>query len=278
MFYRIILLLALFFLQIGNTRAQCSAGKITGPYKICGEGYTKLLTTGTIGKIQWQRLRGNVFVDEPGAIHKLHHPYISSTTSFRVVACETIISDTIIVVKEDKPLPPTASHDSLNLLSGESGIVSLVVSSPYRHAQYTWYSRNNSREALAHGNRLLYEVNCSYNFNLTDSFYVSSILPGSDCASDRTISTAIVDCEEEITSITISPNPNKGVFTIVGRDVKEPVGIDIYTINGKLVHSVDRELLHNFNEEIVLTEIAKGMYIVKIQGISIQEIRKIVIQ
>ena len=107
---------------------------------------------------------------------------------------------------------------------------------------------------------------------------------GSGCSSTRDTVTATIDClvgiedtENSFSNISIHPNPSKGIFQIVGNQVKEALEISIYNTNGKLVYQLDDKFSNNFEERIDISGFAKGLYFVKLQGKQSFEMRKIII-
>ena len=89
--------------------------------------------------------------------------------------------------------------------------------------------------------------------------------------SEQNIFNNIINNEK--TSFFIYPNPNNGVFSI--KTNTENAKIKIYDLMGKLLHT---QKLNNNHENINLSNITKGLYIVELYTNHLKEVKKIIIK
>jgi len=84
----------------------------------------------------------------------------------------------------------------------------------------------------------------------------------------------IDDFKTDKKSISIYPNPNKGVFTI-SRSSSTPGMYEVFDINGQLV---TQGQLNESSQQLQLKEVASGVYFLKVTAEGASEIAKIIIQ
>ncbi|RLD41674.1 MAG: hypothetical protein DRI86_12970 [Bacteroidetes bacterium] len=75
-----------------------------------------------------------------------------------------------------------------------------------------------------------------------------------------------IDDNNDNTVVVVSPNPNKGVFNLVLKNISGDIEIDITDISGKIVFNKKYRSNGAFNETIDLPYLSKGMYILKIEN------------
>lgn len=109
--------------------------------------------------------------------------------------------------------------------------------------------------------------------------------PGGACISSRDTAIATIDCivgmqdlGKAFPNISLHPNPSKGIFHIVGSQVREDVQISIYNTNGKMVYRSANKFSNDFDTRIDISDFAKGLYFIKLQSKSSMEMKKIVLQ
>ncbi|MBK7181605.1 MAG: T9SS type A sorting domain-containing protein [Bacteroidetes bacterium] len=80
--------------------------------------------------------------------------------------------------------------------------------------------------------------------------------------------------------VSIYPNPSNGVFTLnINNAASNQVVISIMDIQGKVVYSEsDKNVSAQYNKQINLTNLAKGIYYVKLNIGSEVQIQKLIIQ
>ncbi len=83
----------------------------------------------------------------------------------------------------------------------------------------------------------------------------------------------------ELENLSIYPNPNNGNFTIIfDNAINDSVNVNVYDLSGRSVYNKDFETSSNFNENINLTNIKSGMYLVRILDGDRMVTKKIVIK
>lgn len=73
-----------------------------------------------------------------------------------------------------------------------------------------------------------------------------------------------IDTNPSYNTISIYPNPSKGIYTIDLSYEKEPTYITIYNVLGELIYS--QLLTSKTQNEIDLTHVANGYYIARINN------------
>src|SRR5690606_15192899 len=119
----------------------------------------------------------------------------------------------------------------------------------------------------------------------TDTFYVSVVDTLSSCESELAMVSGTVICtvgEEEMPSakmeFSIFPNPSEAVFNLTGTNLMEEIQISVFNSTGTLIYELDPINTANFNERIDLSNMANGMYFIKLQGPNTFEMRKIILR
>lgn len=123
------------------------------------------------------------------------------------------------------------------------------------------------------------------NPNTLYDFYIRAICGRRDTSpwiGPLTFQTDLATGENEISStienIFIHPNPSEEYFHIVGNQVLEEVEISIYATSGKLIYRSADKFSNNFDKRIDISNLAKGLYFVKLQSKSSMLMKKIVVQ
>jgi hypothetical protein len=85
---------------------------------------------------------------------------------------------------------------------------------------------------------------------------------------------------ELLNNINIYPNPTTGVFNIEVNEAKfSELAINVIDIQGKLVYtSTDKNLSSNYNKQINLEGLAKGLYYIKLSTNNGVKVKKLIIQ
>jgi hypothetical protein len=105
------------------------------------------------------------------------------------------------------------------------------------------------------------------------------------CTSNDTIMVNYSVCvgiaaEGENVSLTVQPNPNKGVFTlnVNTTDVKE-LNIEVMNTQGQVVFTKNNfDNITNVNEKIDLSNNAKGIYFIKVTSDKGVKTHKVIVQ
>lgn len=161
-------------------------GVLSGPDTICAGDFVTLSVSNSIGRIQWQAATAGVYTDILGADSTSLIVNPTSSTSYRVVACDTAYSDTLLV--EAIVVDQAIANDSLLLITcGDTGTVALVASSTDPNVQYRWYDVPTGGKALseggnissisANGDTLYYTRLADPNRAASDTFYVAAFNP-----------------------------------------------------------------------------------------------------
>jgi subtilisin-like proprotein convertase family protein len=93
-------------------------------------------------------------------------------------------------------------------------------------------------------------------------------------------STLSINTLDKNSSLSLYPNPNKGMFTLSGTtSLTQGASINVYDISGKIIYNKQLTNTGNIlNERIDLGGISSGIYMVKLQNGNQTEIRKLVIK
>lgn len=262
-------------------------GSLSASDVVCGSSTIELFANNAFGELQWQRFVGGNFVDEAGADSISHVVFIDSTTTFRVVACGTDISDTLVVTAHPIPAAPSTISDTAIVFCGDSATAILSANSVLAGASFNWYNDSSNTIPIAQADSLYYGLNTgpqSTTTTYTDTFYVSVVDSISACESQRSMVTGTVICtvgEEQIPSsfegLSIYPNPSNGIFNLVGSNIGEDLHITVYSATGKIVHHINTHSTKDFEKKINLSGMSKGVYFVKIQSEKSNEMRKIIL-
>jgi len=79
-------------------------------------------------------------------------------------------------------------------------------------------------------------------------------------------------------SITVSPNPNNGSFTVkVKGEKSEMIAIRIYNSLGKLVYEAENIIVDKEHQQILQLNLEKGVYLIRIEGGELLMNKKIII-
>ena len=77
-------------------------------------------------------------------------------------------------------------------------------------------------------------------------------------------------------NVTLSPNPNNGLFQIAGLPVNEDFDIEITDMNGRFVSKI--KTVNNAIANVDLSSVEKGIYLVKISGVDASKTVRVVKQ
>ncbi|OEK09495.1 hypothetical protein A8C32_12345 [Flavivirga aquatica] len=82
----------------------------------------------------------------------------------------------------------------------------------------------------------------------------------------------------EFNNFNVSPNPNKGTFTVKLNDASSKINLEVFDIRGRIIYKNTYQKSANFNEEIKLNNVTSGLYLLKVSDDSRTSTRKIIIK
>jgi hypothetical protein len=163
----------------------------------------------------------------------------------------------------------------LGALDLTTSIVGNVITATSTTATYQWIDCDNANAIIAGETAQSYTATASGNYAV--------IITEAGTCSDTSACVNVV-----ITSITsnsaqvvsIYPNPSNGLFTLnINNAVSNQVVISILDLQGKVVYSEsDKNVSAQYNKQINLTDLAKGIYYVKLNIGSEVQIQKLIVQ
>ena len=105
--------------------------------------------------------------------------------------------------------------------------------------------------------------------------YVSDVYPeGDGNYSVVNITKGSIENAEE--TISVYPNPSKGIFNISLEGIKDDISIKVFDLRGKEYSNF--ESIGSTSTQLDLTELPAGVYFINFSGKNFSEVRKIVIQ
>lgn len=156
---------------------------------ICGSDTVILYTQGAKGDLVWQRLVGGVFVEDTGIYANSFvslYTIIDSTTTFRVQSCGRVFSDTITIVFNQLPSPPTVFGDTAFGTCVSNTPAVLTASSPAASLDLYWYRDSLARDYSYIGDTLILPTSNSNPFLAkADTFYVATFDTATGCISEK---------------------------------------------------------------------------------------------
>ncbi len=163
----------------------------------------------------------------------------------------------------------------LGALDLSTSVVANVITATSSTATYQWLDCDN-------GNAIIVGETAQ-SFTATASGNYAVIVTEAGTCSDTSacvnvIVTGIASNAAQVVSI--YPNPSNGVFTLnISNALSNQVVISIMDIQGKIVYSEsDKNVSAQYNKQINLTNLAKGIYYVKLSIGSEVQIQKLIIQ
>jgi PKD repeat protein len=114
-------------------------------------------------------------------------------------------------------------------------------------------------------------TNPTYKYN-TPGIYTVKLVATNSCGKDSTskiISVVIVGIEQErnLAELSIFPNPSEGLISFNLDLVQEDdIQIDIVNVNGQLLHSYDLGTIKQYQNDLDLSWLSAGVYVVNIRG------------
>ncbi len=103
-----------------------------------------------------------------------------------------------------------------------------------------------------------------------------------DCSAIDSIYIDIILSSNELTNnptVSLYPNPNNGIFNLKFLTNKsQDLTMDIYNIQGQNIYSEKIKSTLNFNKEINITNLAKGVYYLKIRSENYNDTKKVVVK
>jgi subtilisin-like proprotein convertase family protein len=77
---------------------------------------------------------------------------------------------------------------------------------------------------------------------------------------------------------TIYPNPNTGTFTVqLNTPISNDLSIEVYDINGRRIYEQRMDVTSSLEHEVILQNVASGMYLVKVKDGTNQAVKKIIV-
>jgi len=84
--------------------------------------------------------------------------------------------------------------------------------------------------------------------------------------------------QNSLANFAVYPNPTQGNFTVqFNSDSSQPVQVDLYDLRGRSVYHSNFENTGFFSQNIQLTALQIGMYVLKVKDGNKQVMRKLVI-
>src|SRR5690606_24545505 len=99
-------------------------------------------------------------VDEVGATDVDYRLFVDSTTTFRALLCDTVISNAVTVEVLNLQAPTTVGDTDI-VTCGDPGTAILVASSTRTGVDFNWYDSPTSTNIITTNDTLLYTVNTS---------------------------------------------------------------------------------------------------------------------
>jgi hypothetical protein len=154
-----------------------SGGTIAGNDSICSGDSTLLVAEGYQGSLQWQVLTGSTWTDITGETTDSYLVKPTVNTSYRVLACGSISSDTVTVVPITVPVP-TITNNIVSVACNAWGTDTLIASSTFPGAGYIWYDDSVGGNEVHRGDTLFYMDSVWAASPSRDTFYVSATSGG----------------------------------------------------------------------------------------------------
>jgi hypothetical protein len=129
------------------------------------------------------------------------------------------------------------------------------------------------------------DENYGYRINLVTEAIYRRLCFGASEASDSTIRPKLEiykvpagvednHITSQIGSINIYPNPAKNVICVETKNSSDPIKIELFSIEGRLVYSIESEKVNN---KIDLANLNNGIYFVKVSAKGDQTVKKIIV-
>ncbi|MCF8297152.1 MAG: T9SS type A sorting domain-containing protein [Saprospiraceae bacterium] len=209
-------------------------------------------------------------VFNPGTIYLPPHPNnLPYDTCFIITISDSLYSATDTVCVHVNSPVVNLGLDTILKLSH-----TLTLDAGAGFATYLW-NDNSSNQSL--------QIIASIAGLGTHTYYVDVTDPngcqGSDTIVVEVIDDTVIDDKYNSNSISLIPNPTKGIFNIVINGIESDFDLQIIDINGKIHRSEKLNGIKNgYVKEINVSMLAKGIYYIKLTNNDIIEMKKLVIQ
>jgi parallel beta-helix repeat protein len=225
------------------------------------------LTTYDQGQITYAWSFGDgIKSSNPAPIHAYPASNISQTFTVQLKAsiaggCSDSLSKTI----EVNPLPGTCTFD----IVGSTGA---ALSIPYNFVpktgsttgiQYTWLPGDGTSINTT-------GTGASHKFNSPGKYCVTMIArdvnSGCECTSTKcvTLTTNINNAESMNNAVSVYPNPNSGIFNVtLASEINGEMTVMVYNTIGELIKTI---VVNNNQTNVDLTDVASGVYTVKVMA------------
>jgi hypothetical protein len=163
----------------------------------------------------------------------------------------------------------------LGALDLTTSVVGNVITATSSTATYQWLDCDNANAIIAGETSQSFTASASGNYSVI-------ITEGGTCSDTSACVNVIVTgiASNSTQVVSIYPNPSNGVFTLnINNAVSNQVVISILDLQGKVVYSEsNKNVSAQYNKQINLTDLAKGIYYVKLNIGSEVQIQKLIVQ
>ena len=172
------------------------------------------------------------------------------------------------VIPLNAPAPLVASTSQTNTSGGNNGTATVTVSGGTPSYYYQWNTNpaqyGATATGLAAGNYICL-ITDSYGCTLTKNFSIStppSLMGGLGSETETEKASGFANAFE------IFPNPNNGNFQLQVKEfAAEEISLSIFTLAGQMVYNqIINEVAPNSLKNIKVSNLAKGMYMVRIEA------------
>jgi len=158
--------------------------------------------------------------------------------------------------------------------SGEQIVISNLAGTPVIDFQYfntaPWATlADGTGKSLTSG-----KINPTGNPNLFNYWSASSVYDGTPFADDRGVVDAIPELSTQDNSVTLYPNPTKGLLYLKVKDSKSEVRIEIFTLLGSMIYN--SSFTGNSTIDLQQLQIKPGIYLVNIQCMESNSVQKVI--
>ena len=194
--------------------------------------------------------------------------------SFPTTSCTSNMVGTAVVTVDSSysPLVIIAAHPSASILSGQPDTLTAIVTNGGPAVTYKWYKNGT---LITGATSSVYISNTFSNHDSVTCIVTSHSACGNNTSSNSLIISVINVGVKQVPSlgsdIRLFPNPNMGLFTVMGSlgtTYDQEVTLTITDMLGKVIYKNNVIALNgNINEQLVLnSSLANGMYLLEVHS------------
>jgi hypothetical protein len=213
--------------------------------------------------------------------------FLAMTSDFRCRLANTVFSNNVLmdIIMPTLPGVEISANPGLKFVGGSTVIFTAVTSNTSALSTYKWKVNGN---VITGATSSTYTTSSLKDLDIVTSEVTnhtatcSGTLAASRSVTVHDVTATGVNTLAAVADLTVIPNPNNGAFTVKGNLISatdEEVSLEVTNMLGQVVYSSKNIAVNgNINEQIRLTNLANGMYLLNVRSASANSVFHFVIE